>query len=53
MKFSFIQLLRLHVYNTRVFQHVPINLNMTVGQQAACLLLYRYTQSSLTVSYIC
>jgi len=38
--------------NARVFQRVTINLNMTVGQ-AACQLLCRYTQSTLTGSCVC
>jgi len=37
MKFSFIHLIRFRVDNTRVFQWVFMNLNMTVGQ-AACRL---------------
>jgi len=36
----------------RVFQRVPMNLNMTVGQ-AACQLLCRYTQSTLAASCVC
>jgi len=38
--------------NARVFQRVSMNLNMTVGQ-AACQLLCRYTQSTLSASCVC
>jgi len=38
--------------NARVFQRISMNLNMTVGQ-AACQLLRRYTQSTLSASCVC
>jgi len=37
---------------TKVFQRVSMNLNITVGQ-TACQLLCRYTQSTLTASCVC
>jgi len=37
--------------NARVFQRVPMNLNMAVGQ-TACQLLCRYTQSTLAATCV-
>jgi len=38
--------------HARVFQRVPMNLNMTVGQ-GACQLLCWYTQSTFAASCVC
>jgi len=38
--------------NTRAFQRVSMNLNMTAGQ-AACQLFRRYTQNTLAASCVC
>jgi len=38
--------------NTRAFQRVSMNLNMTVGQ-AACQLFCLYTESTLAASCVC
>jgi len=50
-KLSFILLIRFRVDNARVFQRVSVHLSMTVGQ-AACLLLWRQTQSTLATSCV-
>jgi len=47
----FIHLIRFCIGNTRVFQRVFMNLNMTVGQ-AACRLWCRHTQSTVTASCV-
>ena len=52
MKFSFIQLVRFRGDNTRVFQQISINLNMTFGH-AACQLLCRYMQTTPAASCVC
>jgi len=52
VKFSFFHLFRFRVANAKAFQRVSMNLNMTVGQ-AACRLLFRYTQCTLAASCIC
>jgi len=51
MKFSFIHPIRFRGNNVRVLQQISMNLNMTVGQ-AACRLLWRYTQSTLAASCV-
>jgi len=45
MKINYILLIKFCFDDARVFQRVPMNLNVTIGH-AACRLLYRYNQGT-------